>query len=115
MKRKKSINASAMAPDQRLERGHSNRMPRIEFATSWKHMFLVLAVLLCCMAVTTQAENIECAAGYSCQLGETVACEQGWYSLDGDIECYRCPEGMLLLNLSRFLKTMYRILLSHHH
>ena len=60
-----------------------------------KSRIMFLFTLFSFFFTTGRAEVAECPAGYSCFKGETTACEEGWYSLKGDTECYRCPPGKL--------------------
>lgn len=67
--------------------------------TSWRPKFLFIFTLLSFLQTLGNAEATDCPAGYACFKGENTECEEGWYSLDGELECNRCPEGKLSIFL----------------
>lgn len=58
---------------------------------------LCLVLLNALFAPTTNAQDTSCRAGYSCVRGVIEECEPGWYSLEGQKECKRCPHGNYLI------------------
>ena len=56
---------------------------------------LCIFILNSLLYVTTRADESVCPAGYSCDLDTPYECETGWYSLEGEEICTRCPPGKL--------------------
>ena len=113
MKRKKNSEKASLSSFGTLDPPEDAKKEEISLVRSLRPKILILFAFLSCILDTGRAESSECPAGHYCVQDLSYPCQEGFYSLDGDTECNRCPYGKNL-NFKLFLKySINRILLSH--